>query len=145
MDIDHVNSMFIHQIKEREIYRYIATYTIRSKQIQKQKPFWLSFVGIIAAEDGDPVVQKEQNEEQEECDADGWPANPVDGVGFAGGEDGGDEWAAIGGEELDGEEEDDGEEEETHRAKELGDGFGDGFALVTKKERDNHNNGYHYC
>lgn len=67
-----------------------------------------SLVGIVAAEDGDPVVQEEENEDEEECDANRRAADPVDGVGLAGGEDGGDERPSIGGEELNGEEEDDG-------------------------------------
>ncbi|KAF7834509.1 condensin-2 complex subunit D3 [Senna tora] len=100
---------------------------------------------IIAAEDGDAVVQEDENEEEEERDADGRSADPVDGIGLAGGENGGDEGAAIGGEKLDGEEEEDGEKEETERAEEFGDGFGDGFALIAEKERNHYHNGYHYC
>lgn len=67
----------------------------------------------------------------------------MDGIGFAGGEKGGDEGAAIGGEELNGEKEDNGEEEEAQGAEELGDGFSDGLALIAQKERDNDNDGHH--
>lgn len=97
---------------------------------------------IVTAKDGNAVVQKEEDEEEEEGDADGRSADPVDGIGFSGGEKGGDERAAIGGEELNGEEEDDGEEEEAEGAEELGDGFGDGLALITEKEREDDNNGH---
>lgn len=68
----------------------------------------------------------------------------MDGVGFAGGEEGGDEGAAIGGEELDGEEENDGEEEEAQRAEKLRYGFGDGLALIPNKERHYHHDRHHH-
>lgn len=74
---------------------------------------WYSVIGIVAAKDGDAVVEEKENEEKEECDADRGAADPVDGVGLAGGEEGGDKGAAVGGEELDGEKEKDGEKEET--------------------------------
>lgn len=69
----------------------------------------------------------------------------MDGIGLAGGENGGDEGAAFGREELNGEEEDNGEEEEAERAKELGNSFSDGFALIAEKERDQYNSGYYHC
>jgi len=75
-----------------------------------------SVIGIVAAKDGDAVVEEEKNEDEEECDADRGATNPVDGVGLAGGEEGGDKGAAVGGEELDGEKEYDGEKEEAQRA-----------------------------
>ena len=96
---------------------------------------------IIAAEDRRPVVQKKQNENEKQRDADGRPADPVDGVGFTSGEDGRDEGAAIGGEKLNGEKEDNGEKEKTERTEQLGDRFGDGFALVADKERTYNNYG----
>ena len=77
------------------------------RQIQK-----VSVIGIVAAEDGEAAVeQEEENEDEEECDAEGGAAEAVEGVGFAGGEEGGDEGAPIGGEELNGEKEKDGQKE----------------------------------
>lgn len=103
---------------------------------------WISVAGVIvAAEDRNAIVEEEENEEEEESDADGRSSDAVDGIGLAGGEDGGDEGAAVGGEELDGEEEDDGKEEEAEGAEEVGDGFGDGLALVAEDERNDDHDG----
>lgn len=64
----------------------------------------------------------------------------MDGVRLAGGEDGGDEGAAIGGEELDGEKEEDGKEEEAERAEEVGNGFGKSLP-VAEEEGTNDDDG----
>lgn len=65
----------------------------------------------------------------------------MDGVGFAGGEDGGDDGAAIGGEKLNGKKEEDREEEEAEGTEEVGNGFGDGLAVVAEEERDENDGG----
>ena len=62
---------------------------------------------VVAAEERDAVVDEEEDEEEDEGDADGRAAGAVDGVRFANGEERGEEGAAVGGEELDGEEEED--------------------------------------
>ncbi|KAI4317581.1 hypothetical protein L6164_025442 [Bauhinia variegata] len=122
------------------------TYTVRTICTKKQKARQIhkaiSVTGIIvAAEDGDPMVQEYQSEDEEERDTDRGARNAVDGIWFAGGENGGDEGATIGGEELNGEKKDNGEEEEAEWAKQLRDGFGEGFAA--EEERPYNDQGYH--
>lgn len=95
---------------------------------------WFSVIGIVATEDGKAVVEEEENEQEEECDADGGAADPVDGVGLAGGEKGGDKGAAVGGEELNGEKEKDGKKEEAQWAQKLRDCFGYGLALIPNQK-----------
>ncbi|KAL4283176.1 hypothetical protein GQ457_16G030890 [Hibiscus cannabinus] len=69
-----------------------------------------SIIRIIAtAEDGNAIVKQGQDEEKKEADADRGAAETVDGVWLAGG----DNVAAVGGEELDCQEEEEGQEEKT--------------------------------
>lgn len=99
---------------------------------------------VVAAEDRDSVVEEEEDEDEDERDADRRSADAVDGVGLAGGEDGGDEGSAFGGEELDGEEEDDGEEEQADGAEQLRDEVGERLALVAEQCRHHHHQHHHY-
>ncbi|KAL5782282.1 hypothetical protein ACOSP7_007311 [Xanthoceras sorbifolium] len=93
---------------------------------------------VVATEDRYPVVEQKQDQNKKKRDSNRRPADPVDGVGFSGVENAGDNRAAIGGEELDCEEENDGQEEETDRAQELGDELRQSLAGVAKEERDQH-------
>ncbi|KAF5452335.1 hypothetical protein F2P56_027343 [Juglans regia] len=94
------------------------------------------FTGVVtAAEDRYAIVQEKQDDDKNESHPHRRPTNPVDGIGLAGRENARDEGAALGGEELDGEEEEDGEEQKSNRAQQLGNGLGDGLALVANKGR----------
>ncbi|KAK4433913.1 hypothetical protein Salat_0554000 [Sesamum alatum] len=93
---------------------------------------------VVAAEDGYSVVEKQQNEQEEQRDADGGAAGPVDGVGLAAGG----EYRGVGGEELDDEEEEYGEEE-ADGAEQLGYEACYGLALVAEQRRQNQHK-HHY-
>lgn len=67
-----------------------------------------SVIGVVTAEDGDTVVEEYENDDEQECNAEGGATDTVDGVGLTGGEESGDEGAAIGREELNDEKENDG-------------------------------------
>ncbi len=54
----------------------------------------------MSTEDGDLIVQKEQDEEHKQGNPKGWAAGPVKGIGFACRKDARYEWATIGGKEL---------------------------------------------
>lgn len=102
--------------------------------MQSGAAFSIAGVIVAAAEDGQPIVKQEQDQSKKQRDSDGWPADPVNGVRFASGENVGDEGAAIRGEELDNEE-DNGKEYETHGAQNLGNRLCYGLALVAEHER----------
>lgn len=68
----------------------------------------------------------------------------MDGVGLAGGEEGGDKGAAVGGEELDGEKEKDGKEEEAQWAQKLRDCFGYGLALIPNQKGHQDDDCHHH-
>lgn len=100
---------------------------------------------VIAAEDRNAVVEQEQDQNEKQRDADGGPADPVNGVGLAGEENAIDEGAAIGGEELDREEQDDGEQEKPYRTQKLGYELGYGLAGVADDERNQHHDADDHC
>lgn len=90
----------------------------------------------IASKDGDAVVEKNQNNHQKKRHADWRATDAVDGVGLTGGEKGGDEWASVGGEELDEEEEEYREEQKSNWAQKIRYELCNGFPLISHQHRN---------